>query len=53
LFTRHELGEGPTIDVNDFLGALASYWTHVAALPPVDGALHLRGRQEQVATINC
>lgn len=47
LFARHELGAAADAEaVDGFLVALASYWTHVAALPPPSGAAHLRRRQE-------
>ncbi len=47
IFDGHDLGRGVDDDaVDGFLVALASYWTHAAALPPPDGAPHLRTRQE-------
>jgi Phosphotransferase enzyme family len=47
LFVSRGLGrQGHPRDVDGFLVALASYWTHAAALPPIDGAPSLRDRQD-------
>lgn len=48
LFASHELGATADAEaVDGLLVALASYWTHAAALPPPPGAVHLRRRQEE------
>ncbi len=47
LFVRHDFGRAADPGAVDaLLVALGSYWTHVAALPPPDGAETLTARRE-------